>query len=645
MADTILKSIAFRNWTTVKEAAIEFPERGLVLVRGINNASKGKMASIGSGKTALGEAISRAMFGVKGRFTQLGHYSTKGKGDSYVLVDCLHKGKPLTIEMGFKCEELSATGEGLKFTYDGTETCRSHIDETREDLVKVLTVPADLAAWTIHLDGDMLNFNDLSEAKSVELLMAALMQPRWSVCAKSTNDKANDLKRQLTSDTQSLEAANDNVREADVELQTANANLQEAKTVYEQEVKENKAKLKKVLADIAALGKAMNKRDETMAAIKKEIERRVNLNAEKEKAAEIVVNEKQEAKDQLNEELSSLRSKEATAKRDLEYAQRHLERAKETPAACPTCGKAWDKAKTALQEHTDDVKTKQAAYDKAAKAAKAKAAAVAKAQDAWLAAKTKLDEIKAEAPIEDLSLQYEDLEGTIENDQTALSDLQQDKVRLEHGPDKTEITRFETQVKEREKALKKAQQGVEKAAAKLAECQELLRVVGYWQEAFSPTGIPNMILGDALGPLNAVSRRVSALMSGGTLAISYATSRQLAKGGDKAELTINVQNELGAHRADGSSKGEGGLNNLIIAETLAEVGGIAHRIGYRWYDEVGANQDEVVRRSIYAYLSEIAQRYGILVFLVSHAPEAGNYVDYTLIAEKNVKGITSYSWA
>ena len=643
MADTVLKSIAFRNWTTVKEASIEFPERGLVLVRGINSAARGKMSSIGSGKTALGEAISRTLFNVRGRFTHLKDFSTRGKGNAYVCVDCLHKGRPLKVEMGFKCEELSPSGEGLKFTYDGTENYRSHLEETREDLVKVLTVPADLAAWTVHLDGDMLNFHDLSEAKSVELLMAALMQPRWNVCAKSTNDKASDLKRQQISDTQALEAANDNVRETDVELQTAQANLQDAKTVYDQEVRENKAKLKKTNTDIAELDRAMKKRDESMATIKKEIERRVNLNAAKEKAAEIIVNEKQEAKDQLNEELSPLRSAEATARRDLEYAQRHLERAKETPADCPTCGKAWDKAETAIKEHTDDVTAKQTAYKKAAKAVSTKSLSVAKAQDAWLAAKTALDEIKAEAPIDDLSLQYEDLEGTAAIDNDQLITLQQERVRLEQGPDKTEITRFETQVKEREKSIKKAHQGVDKAAAKLTECQELLRVVGYWQDAFSPTGIPNMILGDALGPLNAVSRRVSAMMSGGTLGISYATSRQLAKGGDKAELTINVQNELGAHRADGSSKGEGGLNNLIIAETLAEVGGIAHRIGYRWYDEVGANQDEVVRRSIYAYLSEVAQRYSILVFLVSHAPEAANYVDYTLVAEKTLKG-TTYRW-
>ena len=643
MADTVLKSVAIRNWTTVREAVIEFPERGLVLVRGINSAARGKMASIGSGKTALGEAISRTLFGVKGRYTQLGHYSTHGKGNSYIVVNCLHKGKPLEVQMGFKCPELSTTGEGLKFTYDGVETCRSHLEETRSDLVKVVTVPQDLAGWTVHLDGDMLKFSDLSENKSVELLMAALMQPRWNAFQKTTSNKASELKTQLTSDRQSVESAKEAVGEAEVELQTAKANHGEAKNVYDEAVKQAKAQLKEVTDMIAEITTGMTKRNKRMKEIKQEIERRIALTAEKEKQLEITVNEKQDAVDVINEALIDLRSTESVAKRDLEHANQHLAQAKKTPANCPTCGKDWDKAANALQESTDEVADAQKAYDAAAKATKLKLAAHQKATLAVNAAKQKLEEAKAEAPVEELSTEYEELEAEIEPDQNALSDAQQDKVRIEQGPDKTEITKFETQIKEREKQLKKAQQAVEKTAAKVVEGEELLRVVEYWQEAFGPTGIPNMILGDALGPLNSTSRRISAIMSGGTLDVSYATSRQLAKGGDKAELTINVRNELGSHRADGSSKGEGGLNNLIIAETLAEVGGVAHRIGYRWYDEVGANQDEVVRRSIYAYLSEIAQRYGILVFLVSHAPEAANYVDYTLIAEKTVAG-TTYRW-
>lgn len=629
----------------MREATIEFPERGLVFVRGINTAAKGKMVSIGSGKTALGEAISRALFGVKGRYNQLGNYSTQGKGDAYVCVQCLHNGTPLKVELGFKCQEISTTGEGLKFKYgDNNEVYRGRIEQTREDLVKVLTVPPDLASWTVHLDGDALKFNDLTESKSVDLLMAALMQPRWNVCSKQTNDKASELKRQLGTERINVDSAKEAVGEAEVELQTSKANLSEAKNVYAEEVMQAKAQLAQIEKMITETSQRMLQRQARMKEIKKEIERRTSATAEKLKACEIAVNEKQDAFHTITEELADLRVEEGRLKRDYDHAVSRLDTAKRTPANCPTCANPWDRGEKEVQEWTTRLAKAKAAYDNAAKTTAAKRLSETKVTAACKAAREKLEAAKQELPTEELSQEYEELEDGVRADQSSISEDQQEKIRIQHGPDKTSITTFEAQCKEREKVLKKAQQNVDRLAAKVVETEELLRVVNYWQDAFGPTGIPNMVLGDALGPLNATSRRISALMSGGTLSVSYATSRTLkTSGAERAELTINVKNELGSHRADGSSKGEAGLNNLIIAETLAEVGGIAHRIGYRWYDEVGGNQDEIVRRSIYSYLSEIAQRYGILVFLVSHAPEAANYADYTLVAEKTAAG-TRYFW-
>src|SRR5271157_17735 len=318
MADTVLKSITLRNWTTVRQTTVEFPERGLVLVRGINAASRGKMASIGAGKTALGEALSRALFGFRGRYTMLGHYSAHGKGNSYVAVECLHKGKPLKVEMGFKCPELSATGEGLRFNYDGADVQRDHILNTRDDLAKIVTVPPDLCAWTVHLDGDVLRFSDLSESKAVNLLMSALLQPRWDFYQKATNDKANELKRQIANDGEGVENAKANVNELETELQTARANLAEAKNVYDEEVRQAKTHQKLIAGRIAEVTARIGQRTARMTEIKKEIDKRVAQNAEKEKALEIKLNEAQEEKDGLNGTWAALRSKEATAKASLD---------------------------------------------------------------------------------------------------------------------------------------------------------------------------------------------------------------------------------------------------------------------------------------------------------------------------------------
>ena len=65
--------------------------------------------------------------------------------------------------------------------------------------------------------------------------------------------------------------------------------------------------------------------------------------------------------------------------------------------------------------------------------------------------------------------------------------------------------------------------------------------------------------------LNRVAQRISNLMTGGTLQVNYSTTRQLVSGESRAQLVTKIVNRIGSSRVEGSSKGEGGLTNLIIA--------------------------------------------------------------------------------
>jgi DNA repair exonuclease SbcCD ATPase subunit len=144
--------------------------------------------------------------------------------------------------------------------------------------------------------------------------------------------------------------------------------------------------------------------------------------------------------------------------------------------------------------------------------------------------------------------------------------------------------------------------------------------------------------------MNEVSRAISNRMTGGTIHVSYSTTKLLATGESKAKLVVNVDNSIGDSDVQGSSKGEGGLTNFIIAETLSEVGNVSNRIGFRWYDEIVPHQDPVVAKSIYAYMKEVANRLGVLIFLVDHSPAAENYADKVLLVEK-YEDKTNVSWA
>jgi hypothetical protein len=132
-------------------------------------------------KLRWGEAIARCLLGVDGRFTSAGAYShDEVNEDTYVKLETELDGKPLVVELGYKCPELSKTGESLRFKFGEAEIWRDRIRATREELNKITTITPELAQWTVFLDGEKLSFRSLSQRDSVDLLMTALQQPPWS---------------------------------------------------------------------------------------------------------------------------------------------------------------------------------------------------------------------------------------------------------------------------------------------------------------------------------------------------------------------------------------------------------------------------------------------------------------------------------
>jgi len=174
MSQFKLRKIQLKNWMTIRDQEIEFPDQGLVFVSGVDESSQ--FESIGSGKTSLGEALSIAVCGIRGRYSSLGHYSTNEKGNTLVMVEGSFQDKGLVIEMGYKFKDLSKTGEGLRFKTGETVISRSHVDLTRNELSQTLGITPEVAKWSVYIDGDNLDFSSLSQTQAVELMMAALGQ-------------------------------------------------------------------------------------------------------------------------------------------------------------------------------------------------------------------------------------------------------------------------------------------------------------------------------------------------------------------------------------------------------------------------------------------------------------------------------------
>jgi DNA repair exonuclease SbcCD ATPase subunit len=635
MVDLKLKRVRIRNWMKFHAVEIEFPEKGLVLVQGVNTASGGALLSVGSGKTGIGEAISRTLLGVPGRFNTLKQFSTDKAGNLYVVLEAELHGKPLTVESGYKCKELSSSGEALRYHYDGRTVERGKIDQTRAELSKLLGVSSLLASWTAFIDGDSIKFNKLGQADSVELVMASLKQPPWNDYHEASKSTLGKFRRDMAVNENAHQSAAANVKTVQAEVDDAKADVAEERERFDLAKKRNDDEIRRYQ-------KAVNTKTQQIDEAKKEMEGIVKKLKvmEDERAAvshklEIKLHEIEDALHKAEEGRQPLTEAYSAAQEKVVEARTAYNNYASAAKNCPTCNRPMGKIDPArlqeLKEALDAAKTKSQQAGEKWQTAEQN---VVDLNQQYRDTSKKHRETSAKQDVEDLSGRHEELEQAVSEALDQIHEYELEVARLQNGPSDAELRAAETLATERQKALKSAQAVLTEAAAALVGDQATLKVLEYWNLAFSPYGIPNMVLRDAIAPLNKEARRISAAMTGGTIEVRYSTTRELASGLDKAQLNIEVDNKLGDKDLSGSSKGEAGLTNFIIAETLSEVGQVSRRVGYLWLDEVLPHQDTKVCHNIYHYLKEKAHRLGIPVFLVDHNPVAANYADRILVVEK-----------
>jgi len=646
MAQLQLKSIRIRNWATVKEAEIALPEKGLVLVTGSNLASGGKMDSVGSGKTALGEAISRALTGVPGRYTKLGDYSTDDKGNTYIDIQATLNSQILRVEMGYKCKELSKSGEGLRYTLGTDQVERGHLNETREELSRVIGVTPELAQWTVFVDGDNLKFNKLSEKQAVDILMCSLQQPPWTSFAEKASKSLQTAKRDLATDLALNEEAKRRHQAAISAEEIAGRALKAAQQAFDVEVAKNQDNITRAENDKVQLETRVAELVKKLSDIRKTLKQIEDEKASKQHELEMQRNKVDREVVQYRDKRDAIHAQRAEAQARVRQEEQALTKLRSVPKNCPTCGKTWDKA-----HGKEEIARQEIALQEASAVLSALSHTLGLANETLRQYEATIQEINqdirnlgAARQTVTLSRDYEQSERDLNRTKDNVRNMHTLLEGLQRGPDNSALVRAQAVLEERQEAKAASAAAIEESATKMFQSQEVLKIVDYWNKAFGPFGIPNMVLGEVISPLNEIARRISLLMTGGTIEVTYSTTRALVSGSSKAELVVNVNNKLGSKKLAGNSKGESGLSNLIIAETLSEVGSVSNRIGYRWYDEVLNSQDPAVRKSILSYMRQVAHSLGILIFVVDHHQETANYADHILVAEKAAGG-TTFRWA
>ncbi len=758
MSRLILKSCSLRNWGTVADSRIEFPSSGLVHVTGVNLASRGAMESVASGKSLLGEAISRALFDTPGRFSRLRDYSRDDQGNTYCQVHCELDGKPLVVELGYKCPELSKTGEGLRYTL-GSDTPVMHgsVANTRRDLAAMIGVSDSVANWTVFVDGDRVDFARLSEANSVRLLMEVLNQPPWEQYCAAARTRKNAfattiaklggktalLKSQIVAAENALaradqefiekasalesaaaiKAAADAARATRIEVLEHSINVAQQ---TESDARSAMLRLERQIADqTAALDRDYHAAVSAKSAAESELSR-LRLLAKStdtsiaSKNAEIArmisdwrLAEGRRTSSLYNGKMAVWRTRERLAAeltklagdraRLSELEAERTEANQPLPCRVGGCGRLVP---------PDEIKVR-AISDKIAVAARVQSETQRKCDQLLASIQSVLDgtedltnagpepqrEIDNEPP-QDLcdaaqreKLELELLSEKVKQEIAALEqqirnelqaavdttrqkleshgDLQEyhslsDQIRVAQATarqSQAEITRLQVEtaasnvaketaaVATAEDAVRRLREQLDQLGRQLKSVQsdelevtQLHSVCQYWESAFSPTGIPNVVIGTAIDQLNVCAQQISHRLTAGILSVRYNTTRELASGGRSNEIVLEVVNPHGSSKATGVSKGECGLVNLVVSETLSEIGLMASRVGYRWLDEVVTSQDQVVRRAMFNYFRELAETRQIVIFMVDHSTEIAGYATHHLVATKSEDGLTTYSW-
>jgi len=623
----------------IAEATLTFPDRGVVMVLGSNLSGRGKFTSVGSGKTSLGEAITRTLLGIDGRDAELSHFSLDEKGNTYVKVTAELNGQPLVVESGYKCDELSRTGEGLRFTVGNNAPIeRAHVRDTREELARTIGVSAMVADWTVFLDGERLKFNKLSQAAALDLLMQSLDQPPWSVYHERARRREATKAAKVNTDTALLAAANQelvaaraSVEEATADLNSAEAAWLKTHAAYEEKARKHAADAEVAATHVRNLKAAVAKLRQDIAAVTRPNSQDIvdRLAAHR---ADLEVSEKHRSGWMVHVD------KRQAAVRE---AKLHLDKLRATPKNCPTCEKPWDKTVTQddLDKAAAAVKSTQAKLDEAREQVQLCNQDIQASEAAIKAIKDEQDDyvMRQTAPLRE---KLEKTQDDLEHQLGVVAELERRKPLAPQDPRESQ----KAVLASAKVRLTQAETRLAAATTTLAESKRDQLLAQYWTSAFSTAGLPNVALRSIIGPLNEAARTVSTTMTGGIIEVNFEAAAELASGALKPKLVTRVKNAYGAGRLTMNSKGENGIVNLVIAETQAEIGRISRKVGFRWFDEAVNSQDPVVRRNVYQYLRQQAAERDILVFVVDHHAEAVNYADHILVAEKSPDGFTTFRW-
>lgn len=231
---------------------------------------------------------------------------------------------------------------------------------------------------------------------------------------------------------------------------------------------------------------------------------------------------------------------------------------------------------------------------------------------------------KARAEIEILEASLVNLTNTInEGNRASVKKemLQKDLERISH--EKAAVEHEESPyahwIVDTKKELIKLQKASQAATKKRLELEEKLKMLDFWQTAFSASGIRSYILDNITPVLNERAKHYCDLLTDGEMGITFSTKTKLKSGDIREKFSININQKHGGGTYKSNSKGERQRANLAVSFALGDLAELHSnkRIPFRFLDEPFEGIDESGTDAVLALLIEQQDKYPT-VFVVTH---------------------------
>jgi DNA repair exonuclease SbcCD ATPase subunit len=206
---------------------------------------------------------------------------------------------------------------------------------------------------------------------------------------------------------------------------------------------------------------------------------------------------------------------------------------------------------------------------------------------------------------------------------TCLKRIENFKLKQQYNNQTLEKIRAEafdsTQTEYQQQRIQTAQQSINSTNKILIKCANDSEVLEFWKQAFSPSGIPSMLIDESIPFMNSTISEILDLFTNGRYIVSFDTLSTIKSGEYRDKISVNVLDTQ--TRANSRIQLSGGQTRMIDIATILTLGELQSKIqmvkfNILLFDEIFDSLDEENINNVGKILSKIKS--GRTIFIISH---------------------------